>query len=84
MRLTPEQIADRTDHLGSINNIKAINRLFREQDESHLYPINGKFNATDRAIRKARKIANANGKVYGYEYAMLLDSLISEIVNGVF
>lgn len=77
--LTPEQIADMTDHLNSLTNIRSINKLFREQDTSNLWPINGRFNATERAIRKARKY---DYKMYGLEYAYLLDSLISDIVNN--
>jgi hypothetical protein len=78
---TPEQIAAQTDHLNRLANIRAINKQFRQQDESHLFPINGRFNATERAIRQACRIANANGPVYGLEYCYLLDNLISTIVN---
>jgi hypothetical protein len=80
--LTPEQIAERTDHLEGLANTRAINALFREQDESHLYPINGRFDATERAIRKAREYQAAAGAVYGLEYCYLVDQLISDIVNS--
>jgi spore germination protein YaaH len=79
---TPEGIAEKTDHLDGISNIKAINKIFRVQDESHLYPINRRFNVTERAIRKARKLQKNNGAVYGLEYCYLLDTLISEIINN--
>lgn len=80
--LTAEQIAASCDDLDGVANIKAINKLFREQDESHLFPINGRFNVTERAIRQARKLQQDAGAVYGLEYAYTLDSLISTIVNS--
>lgn len=80
--LSPEEIAKLCEDLDGISNIKAINKLYREQDESHLWPIRGRFNVTERAIRKAREIQRHSGAVYGYEYAMLLDQISSEIVNN--
>lgn len=80
--LTPYEIADLTGGLNKIQSIKAINKLFRDQDESHLFPINGKFNATNRAIRQASQYQREYGAVYGLEYALLLDNLISNIVNS--
>ena len=79
---TAEQIAARTERYHGVNNIKAINRLYRNQDESHLYPINGRFDATERAIRKARAFQRDSGAVYGLEYCYLLEELLSNIVNG--
>lgn len=79
---TPEEIASLCDGLNGRANITAINKLYRSQDESHLWPICGKFNATERAIRKARLFQVSSGAVYGYEYSMLIDQLISEIVNN--
>lgn len=79
--LTAEKIAELTDDLEGVANIKAINKLYREQDESHLWPINNNFNVTERAIRKARQFQRDAGAVYGLEYAYLLENIISEIVN---
>ena len=79
---TPEQIAADADHLDGLANIRAINSAYRAQDESGLWPISGKFNATERAIRQARKFQQANGTIYGYEYSLTLDQLISDIVNS--
>ena len=79
--LTPEKIAELCDDLDGIANIKAINKLYREQDESNLWPINGRFNATEHAIRKARQFQRDSDAVYGLEYAYLLDQIISGIVN---
>ena len=81
---TPEEIASMTEDLHGLANIRAINRLFREQDESHLWPINGRFNATERAIRRVREFQRHNGAVYGYEYAMMIDHALSIIVNEDF
>lgn len=63
---------------------KEINALFRSHDESHLFPINGRFNATDRAIRKLQKLKREGNFVAdkGFEYATQLDHMISEIVNS--
>ena len=80
--LTPEQIAEYTDDLNGLANIRAINKLYREQDESYLWPINNRFNVTERAIRKARQFQRDAGAVYGLEYSLLLDSIMSNIVNS--
>jgi hypothetical protein len=78
---TAEQIAAATDHLDGLANTRAINREYRQQDESHLFPIRGRFNVTDRAIRQAGKFQRASGAVYGLEYCYLIDHLIGQIVN---
>ena len=81
--LTPYQIAEIAEiYVGSANRA-IINKLFRKQDESHLYPINNRFNATDRAIRRLQQ-AQRDGLCIddGLEYALALDAEISEIVNA--
>lgn len=82
--LTADQIAERAETFDGTANIKEINRLFRAQDESHLFPINNRFNATERAIRKAREFQRHSGAVYGLEYALLLEDMLSDIVNNSF
>ena len=62
-------------------NVRQINALFRKHDESHLWPICGRFNVTDRAIRRLRKFMQYNGTVSGFEYALMLDNEIGTIVN---
>lgn len=79
--ITQEKIAEQFDHLDGIANIRAINKWFRDNDESHLWPISGRFNCTERAIRKARQFQRDSGAIYGLEYVYLLDGIISEIVN---
>jgi len=79
---TAEQIANETDSKNGLANIRAINKAYRAQDDSRLWPINNRFNATERAIRQARKLQRESGAVYGLEYCYMLDSLISSIVNS--
>ncbi len=62
--------------------IRQINRLFRQHDESHLWPIKNRFNATERAIRRLRRnVLPHMGPTGGIEYARMLDFEISRIVN---
>lgn len=81
--LTPYQIAERAERYEGRANIAAINALFRRQDESHLYPIRGRFDATERAIRRLRRLAREGLALEpGLEYALALDAEIGAIVNG--
>lgn len=60
-----------------------INREFREADESHLWPICGRFDATERAIRSVRRFMRDSGvELAGFEYAYALDEELSRIVNA--
>jgi len=79
---TAEQIATETDNKNSLANIRAINKAYRAQDDSRLWPVNNRFNVTERAIRQARKLQRESGAVYGLEYCYMLDSLISKIINS--
>ena len=62
-------------------SIRVINAYFRANDESHKWPICNKFDATERAIRRLRKMGG-NPPNGGLEYFLALDSEISRIVNG--
>lgn len=63
-------------------NTSAINRFFRDQDDSHLSPICGKFNATERAIRKVRReFAECGMRCEGYEYALAIDCALDQIFS---
>ena len=65
-------------------NIRQINQLFRQYDESHLWPVCGRFNATERAIRRLRRnVLPHIGPTGGIEYAHMLDHEISAIVNSL-
>jgi len=83
--LTPYQIAERAEKAACAGKLNRalINRFFRKQDESHLWPICNKFNATNRAIRRLQRRQRDGLCVDdGLEYALALDSEISSIVNG--
>ena len=63
-------------------SIRKINAFFRRNDESHLYPVWGRFNVTERAIRRIRRYRRMGMEVNsGYEYYLTLEREISEIVN---
>lgn len=63
-------------------SIRQINAYFRKNDDSHLYPIFGRFNATERAIRRIRNRRREGLCIdSGYEYYLTLENEISEIVN---
>jgi hypothetical protein len=63
-------------------SIRQINAYFREHDESHLFPICGRFDVTERAIRKLRKLRHDGLCVNeGLEYYLTLENMIGEIVN---
>lgn len=66
-----------TDAIINEMSIREINRHFRNEDESSKFPICGKFNVTERAIRKVRKFG-LNG---GLEYYLALEDEIGRIVN---
>lgn len=64
-------------------SVREINRYFRNNDESNKWPICGRFNATERAIRKLRKLRREGLEVNpGLEYYLSLERLIGEIVNA--
>ena len=76
----------KTNKLSLIQNgtKRQINAYYRANDESHLWPICNKFDATERAIRRIRRLDDgclplSNG---GLEYFMTLDAEISRIVNA--
>lgn len=62
---------------------RLVNKQFRDNDQSHLYPIFNQFNVAERAIRKARELARNNGEFSSaYEYELTLGNYASEIVNS--
>ena len=78
----PENIAKLYDDLDPDANRQAIINHFRMLDESHQYPINSRFNATKRAVKKLSEFEHGYGdEIYGLELALFLDAKISEIVN---
>jgi len=65
----------------SLGLVRNINRQFRAMDESHLWPIRGSFNVTERAIRQARQSMRDTGEVNPLVYALTVEKNISTIVN---
>ncbi len=81
--ITAENIAATVADLNGIAERRAINRLYRLQDESALWPVCGRFNVTERAIRRAAKFERESGVALGgLEYCYFLESALSDIVNG--
>jgi len=72
-----------TNNIINDMSIKEINRYFRNMDDSGKWPICGKFNVTERAIRKVRK-QRRDGMIIneGLEYYLALEAEISNIVNN--
>lgn len=71
-----------TDAIIKKMNIREINRHFRYEDESDKFPICGKFNVTERAIRKVRRLRREGLDVNGgLEYYRALEAEIGRIVN---
>ena len=61
-------------------SVRQINAYFRKNDDSHLWPICGRFNATERAIRRVRRMGLAG--YGGLEYYLTVEREISDIVNA--
>lgn len=61
---------------------REIRRVFRDNDESHKWPVRGEFNVTERAIRRVARMEREGGKLSSLEYAYALDREISTIVNA--
>ena len=82
-RLTAEQIANATDHINDTEkNRRAILELYHKQDDSHLWPIQGKFNITTRAAKRVGRFINEAGyDLAGLEYCLALEDEMSRIVN---
>lgn len=83
-RLTAEQIAAKTDHITDTEkNRAAIRKIYHAQDDSHLWPIQGKFNVTTRAAKLVSYylIRGAGYDLAGLEYCLALENEMSNIVN---
>ena len=77
-----DTIVERAERYTGRANRAAINKAFRAADESHLWPINNRFDATERAIRAVRRYMRDAGELAGLEYAYALEAELSRIVNG--
>ena len=83
MRLTAEQIAAKTEHIDDTDkNRAAIRKLYHAQDESHLWPIRGRFNLTTKAAKKVGWFEGETGQYFtGLEYCYILEDFMSQIAN---
>ena len=71
-----------TDAIINEMSIREINRHFRNEDDSDKWPICGKFNVTERAIRKLREYRRQGMEINeGLEYYLALEAEIGNIVN---
>ena len=71
-----------TDAIINEMSIQEINRHFRNEDESDKFTICGKFNVTERAIRKLREYRRQGMEINeGLEYYLALEAEIGNIVN---
>lgn len=78
-----DAIVERAERYTGRANRSAINRAFRAADDSHLWPINNRFNATERAIRNVQRFMRDGGyDLTGLEYALALDAELSRVVNA--
>ena len=82
----PDYAADRADYIADGKttryNREIINGIYREHDESHKWPINNRFNVTERAIRRVRKFMRDSGNdLSGIEYSIAIEYELSNIVN---
>lgn len=77
--LSPEQIHDKAAKCRTkLGYTRKVYELYRDQDMSELFPICGKFNVTERAIRRVQKLCRLTGD---YPTPWLIDEEISQIVN---
>ena len=75
--------AERAGRYNGRANRAAINRAFRAAEDSLLWPIYGRFNATERAIRAIRRYMRESGEeLAGLEYAYAVEAALSRIVNA--
>ncbi len=78
----PENIALIYEHKDGLASRRAILSHFRRIDESHLYPVRGKFNATNRAIARLKRFEKRSGfYLLGLELCLELDHILSDIIN---
>lgn len=78
-----ERIVERAERYTGRANRAAINRAFRAADDSLLWPIYGRFNATERAIRAVQRfMRDAGVDLSGLEYAYAVEAELSRIVNA--
>jgi hypothetical protein len=84
MERIAQNIAFKYRHTTGRANRGQIFNHYRDMDESGLFPVNGSFNATDRAINRLYRFEALSGYyLEGLELCLYLDSEISQIVNSI-
>lgn len=79
-----ENIAKLYEHLDGRQHRSAIFKHYRDIDESHLFPVRGKFNVTKRAIQRLYRFEREYGQqLLGLEICLWLENEMSELVNGL-
>jgi hypothetical protein len=63
----------------NLSNMRKVNRAMRLLDQSDMWPIQWRFNATDRAINRVRR---QGWDTSMQEYILAVDAEISHIVNS--
>jgi len=79
-----QYVKDNSSNPLTLSSKRVINKLLRKVDDSHLYPILGKFNATTRAINRYNRLSRYYGMELAdctYSYVESINSMISQIVN---
>ena len=78
-----ENISKLYQDLDGKANRSAIFKHYRDMDDSHLYPILGDFNLTNRSIGRLYPFEKEYGeRLYGLELCYWIDGQISKIVNS--
>lgn len=64
--------------------VQYVNNEYRLQDKSHLWPVRGEYNATNRAIERVRTWRSAEdyAKLSALEYCLAIDNAISDIIGS--
>lgn len=66
----------------TLSDVRKVNRRLRKIDNSNLWPIRGRFNVTERAIRRVRQLRRDGlGIDSRVEYHQVVENEIGQIVN---
>lgn len=82
-RLTAEQVCEAAEH-GSdtlLGQRRIVYRIYRQQDDSHLWPIQCRFNVIERAIRRLQRFEREAGGMSTLEACYFIEAEESRIVN---
>lgn len=84
-QLLPERVKSVRAHIFKLKIMKTRRQIFKEvrtRDDSNLWPVSGRFNLADRAIRRLYKFENQYGeRLDGLELELWLENEMTQIVN---